>query len=69
MGVDSAAKLEFTQEAETLLNILEDRSEDMQDYEQSFLIDLRDRFDQWGPETFISERQINWLRALEKRYA
>jgi hypothetical protein len=69
MGVNTTAKLEFTKEAETLLNILEDYSDEMQAHEQSFLIDLRERFDKWGDETYVSEKQINWLRSLEGRYA
>lgn len=69
MGVNTTAKLEFTKEAESLLNILEDYSDEMQDHEQTFLIDLRERFDRWGDETYVSEKQINWLRSLESRYA
>ena len=59
----------YTKEAQTLVNILEDYAEDMKDYESSFIVDLKDRFDTYGDEAYVSEKQINWLRSLEKRYA
>jgi hypothetical protein len=69
MGVTTAAKFEHTKEALTLLNILEDYMEDMEGREVTFIEGLHDRFDKYGDETFVSERQINWLRAIEGKYA
>lgn len=68
MGVDSAAKLEFTKEAQTAVNILTDHKERMLLSEKMFIEDLEDRFERFGDETWISEKQIAWLRRLVDYY-
>jgi hypothetical protein len=40
----------------------------MEPHESDFLLGLMDRFDKWGDETRISEKQISWLRGLERKY-
>jgi hypothetical protein len=61
-------KYPYTKEAQTICNILEDYLEDMEPHESDFLLGLMDRFDKWGDETRISEKQISWLRGLERKY-
>lgn len=62
-------KFEFTQEAHTLVNILADHLESMEPYEREFIEGLAERFEKFGDETFVSEKQIKWLRSLERNYA
>jgi hypothetical protein len=68
MGVNTTAKFEFTKEAQTLVNILSDYSDQMELHESGFVESLQERFDRYGDETFVSEKQISWLRSLETRY-
>lgn len=62
-------KFPYTKEARTIVNILKDYVENMEDGEADFIVGLADRMDTWGDETLISEKQIAWLRRLEDRYA
>lgn len=69
MGADSIAKLEFTKEAQTAVNILADYVDSMAMHERTFVGDLQEKFERFGDETFVSQKQINWLRSLLERHA
>lgn len=51
------------------MNILTDYTDEMESHESDFVEQLQERFDKYGDETFISGKQIGWLRSLEARYA
>jgi hypothetical protein len=58
----------FTAEAREIVARLSDRTGEMYDSEAEFIIDLTERFAQYGDRTFITTAQINWLRSLKERY-
>lgn len=35
--------------------------------EQDFVSDMRDKYDDWGDEMFLSQAQYDWLKNLEQR--
>lgn len=61
-------KFQFTAEAATIVNILEDHTESMKEHEADFVTDMSERLDKYGDECFVSEKQISWLRSLQERY-
>ena len=61
------SKEEDVREAQQLLDLVTDDSEGMTTKEQEFVYDMQKRFDQYQERTFISPRQLFWLRAIRDR--
>ena len=55
------------QEVKALLEMLEPNMEIFTSKEQGFMSDMYDRLEQYGDKTFVSERQLFWLRDLKDR--
>jgi len=36
--------------------------------EHGFISDMQDRINQWGDGTFVSEKQLNWLKIIKEKY-
>jgi hypothetical protein len=47
---------------------LTDRVEEMQDHERKFIEDLSSAFEKYAERTFVSEKQLFWLRDLKDKY-
>jgi hypothetical protein len=61
------SKEDDVREAQQLLDLVADEVEGMSSKEQGFIEDMSDRFDQYGEQTFISSRQLFWLRAIRDK--
>jgi hypothetical protein len=54
-------------EAKRHIDLLQDHFEELAPNEQGFIRDLADRFDRFEERTFISNRQLFWLRDIAER--
>ena len=61
------SKEEDVREAQQLLDLVTDDAEGMTSKEQEFIYDMQGRFDQYQERTFVSPRQLFWLRAIRDR--
>ena len=61
------SKEEDVREAGKLLDIVRDYLSDMTPKELEFVESMNDRFGQYGERTFISPRQLFWLRAIRDK--
>ncbi|KKM79580.1 hypothetical protein LCGC14_1348470 [marine sediment metagenome] len=61
------SKEEDVREAQQLLDLVTDDAEGMTPKEQEFVYDMQERFDQYQEQTFISPRQLFWLRSIRDR--
>ena len=66
-GETGQSKEEDVREAQQLLDLVTDEVEAMSSKERGFIEDMSDRFDQYGEQTFISPRQLFWLRAIRDK--
>ena len=66
-GETGQSKEEDVREAQQLLDLVADEVEAMSSKEQGFVEDMSDRFDRYGEQTFISPRQLFWLRAIRDK--
>jgi hypothetical protein len=61
---------DMAEEANRLVNDLEDSFERMAQGERTFVEQLAERFDRYGwLNVTISEKQLNWLKDLSVKYA
>ena len=67
-GQSTLTAAEKTTEAKRHVDYLEDRLEQMQDHERKFITDLIELFERFGSKTFISNKQLWWLRDLNVKY-
>ena len=54
-------------EASRLMEMLEGYEDKLSEKEQSFIADLRERFEQYGGKTIVSVKQLFWLRDLKDK--
>ena len=55
-------------EALRIVKMLEDHSEELDSRESDFYTNIADRLEQYGDKTFVSPKQLFWLRDLKDRY-
>ena len=55
------------EEAQTLVEMLEDHEADMDDSDRNFFRSIKGRFEQYGPRTIISVKTLFWLRDIRDR--
>jgi len=67
-GQSTLTAAEKTTEAKRHVDYLEDRLEQMQDHERRFVESLMQSFERFGSKTFISTKQLFWLRDLNLKY-
>lgn len=63
-----AAAARRVKEAGTLADSLTDVVHHMKSHEREFVVQIAERYEQWGDATFVSEKQLQWLRDLEEKY-
>lgn len=63
-----ASKQERANEACTLTGMLAESEESMEPHEATFFRQMYERCDKWGSETFVSAKQLFWLRDLKDKY-
>lgn len=70
-GETGLSKEETTHRACELINRLYEAGaeQNMNERERDFYQSLSERFDVYGDDTFISAKQLYWLRDLVERYA
>ena len=56
------------EEAQHLLKMLENSATGMQPNELKFIAETAARFEQYGPRTIVSVKQLFWLRDLRDKY-
>lgn len=56
-------------EAQELIKIIVDISENLTPNEFSFFSNMHDRLVRYQERTYVSEKQIYWLRDIKSRYA
>ncbi len=61
------SKEEDVREAGELLDIVRDYLSDMAPKEFEFVESMNDRFSQYGERTFVSPRQLFWLRSIRDK--
>lgn len=55
----------FAHVLESLVAVLDDLPENA----QTFIEEMQERFDEWGDECFVSERQWRWMTTLAEDFA
>lgn len=58
----------YTTEAEDLLGDLCQVVEQLRPNAREFVYDMVDRFEMYGDHTFVSTKQLSWLRSLHAQY-
>jgi uridine kinase len=54
-------------ECKTLVDEIQDFSEELKPNERSFIEDTKERLDKFGNETFISDKQYKWIQDIHER--
>lgn len=63
-GADNVAR---AAETERILGMLDGYEDAMKLSDREFVIQMRDRIEQYGKNTFVSSRQLFWLRDIKDR--
>jgi hypothetical protein len=62
-------KQQLIAEAQRLVDALLTVRDRLTDGEREFVSLMKSRLEQYQERAFISERQLHWLRVMEKKYA
>jgi hypothetical protein len=55
-------------QAEEIIGSLRPFMTELNPVEHSFVYDMRDKIDRFGQATFVSQKQLDWLRRLSRKY-
>lgn len=64
-GADNTAR---ASEAERILGMLDGCEDGLKEREREFVIQMRERIEQYGKNTFVSSKQLFWLRDIKDRF-
>lgn len=62
------AQARAAMEAEELIGRLRPFMTELKPVEHSFVYDMREKIDRFGQATFVSIKQLDWLRSLSSKY-
>ena len=59
---------EHVEEVQALLSLLDNTNCDYNEKEEGFVEGLRERLEQYGSNTYVSDKQLFWLRDIKGKY-